>query len=604
MEKTNLIRSIVKVACGGKTGSGFLLKGGYGGYIVTAYHVVDGGGHPRFFISNDNSCFEEEVKALEQPAFQLAKEEGDLAIYKIEEEEKYEGRYLALALDKSILCGRPFSTFGFPEGNRKNGNPYHSARLEDNNSANDYGVKKLTLSDPGNVSKGYSGGPVYIPGYGVVGVITQKWEKIAVGLPVSVIAEKFPDLKPEERFFPAESINKYRCLVVHCERESGAEAFFKDELEFGLQNMKLSDKLFLKRYHLGVETTSLEQAAAEASCVCLWIDRGRDIFVFEKEEWLKTYPLLLFNYGVGDRNKLERLLGFFRPVPCFPANYYMYRKIPGFHYFNAIENSYESSSDAYEAFFEFLDSEFASYDAKLKDLLMEFDFTAGREEIKKACRSGRPFLFHCLEGTRNCGVEVLARHGLNLIMGKEEDAKDVSVQVLDWESHMPASLPELLSSLGLSTDNWFTSDGQRVFILKNFIAPGLDAAAVETRIRLANQMIEKCSSLNVPETWKGSLHFFLMNSDITGHPLYRRLSNAFKNCYITPAEVVSLKDDPEPVDKFPKELTREGMPGILRQKLEGRLPAREDCPYVGAFLLKVCDLLDASHIYHQELTRL
>lgn len=601
MEKRDLIRSIVKVGCGKKVGSGFLLKGGY---IVTAWHVVDGG-RPHFFVCDNDSCFKEEVKAQERPAFQLPKEQGDLAVYKIEEKGKYEGRYLTLALDKDILCGRAFSTFGFPKGNKKNGNPYHSARLEDNNSANDYGVKKLTLSDPGNVSKGYSGGPVYIPGYGVVGVITQKWEEIAIGLPSSVITGQFPELKPEERFFPVESIDKYRCLVVHCSSESQTRVFFEDELEHGLKTLSLSDKLFLKRYHWGAETTSLEQAAAEASCICLWIDRAADIYQFEKEKWLKDHPLLLVNYGVADKKKLDPLLNAFKPAPCFPHDHYVFGKRPGLHHFKAVEEEYHpNTSDAYVEFLAFLNSEFADYDAKLKELLMEFDFTAGREAIKKARRSGRPFLFHCLEGTRDCGVEVLARHGLNIIIGKEEDARDVNHQVLDWEKHAPASLQELLASLNLSTGNWFTSDGQRVFILKNFIAPGLDADTVEKRIQLANKLIEECGSLNVPENWSGKLHFFLMNSDITGHPLYGRLAHSFENCYITPAEAVSLKDDPEPVEQFPKELTRQGVPGILRQKLEGHLPTSEDCPYVGGFLLKVCDLSDASHIYHQELTRL
>lgn len=599
METTSLVRSIVKVICGGKTGSGFLLKGGY---IVTACHVV-GGGRPRFFVCDDDSCFREEVAASEQPAFQLMKEEGDLAIYKIEEERKYESRCLSLALDKAMLCGRTFSTFGFPQGNRENGNPYYSARLEDNNSANDYGVKKLTLSDPGNVSKGYSGGPVYIPGYGVVGVITQKWEEIAVGLPSSVIAEHFPDLKPQERFFPVESIDKYCCLVVHRGEKSQAKTFFDEEVAFALEAMELSNKIFLKRYDLGAEAISLKQAVSEASCTCLWIDGAADIFALEEKEWLRSYPLLLFNYGLADKPKLQHIMDFFSPAPCFPARHHLYGKIPGFHYFKAIESTFGSSSEAYKGLFEFLDSEFVSYDAKLKNLLMEFDFTAGREAIKSACRSGKRFLFHCMEGTRDCGVEVLAHHGVNIIRDKDRETKDANIFLLDWENHAPAALEELLAALHLSTDSWFASDAQRVFILQNFIAPGMDESTVEARATLINQLIEKCSNRTAPENWHGAFHFFLLNTNSTATPLYSRLSQRV-NCYITPAQVISLNDDPEPVDKFPNDLTREAVPGVLRQKLEGQLPEREDCPYVGAFLRKVCSLAGAPHIYHQELTRL
>ncbi|MCO6480367.1 MAG: trypsin-like peptidase domain-containing protein [Phaeodactylibacter sp.] len=600
MEITSLVRSIVKVTCGGKTGSGFLLKGGY---IVTAYHVVDGGNPARFFVCDDHSCFEQEVTVLEQPAFKLTKEEGDLAVYKIEEEEKYEGRYLSLALDKAMLCGRAFSTFGFPEGNRINGNPYHSARLEDNNSANDYGVKKLTLSDPGNVSKGYSGGPVYITGYGVVGVITQKWEEIAIGLPSSVIAEKIPELKPEERFFPVESIDKYRCLVVHHGEESQAKVFFDQEVELALEIMELSDKLFLKRYHLGAEMVSLKQAVAEASCACLWFDNAADILAFKAEGWLRYHPIFLFNYGLDDKVKLKYLLEFFKPAPCFPAKYGL---LPGFHYFKAIENAYGSSSEAYKGWFEFLNSEFVSYDDKLRALLMEFDFTAGREAMKRACRSGKRFLFHCLEGTRDCGVEVLAHHGVNIVRDRGREAKDVNIQVLDWENHAPATPEEFLAALHLSTDNWFASDAQRIFILQNFIHPGMSESMVDARVMLINQLITKCSNRTAPENWNGALHFFLLNTDKNSSPLHSKLNQPGNsgNWYITEAQVISLSDDPEPVDKFPDDLTKEAVPGIIRQKLEGQLPKKEDCPYVGAFLREVCSLLDAPHIYHQELTRL
>lgn len=610
MFQQKLIYSIVQVRVNHKTrGSGFLLSGGF---IVTAYHVVEKES-PGFFICNDQACFEEEVLIKPEAIVKLSREEGDLLIYEIENANQYESRYLELAPEKEILHGKRFQTFGFPNGNSKNGNPYNRAILDDTFSANDFGIRKLTLADPGNISKGYSGAPVYVPGYGVIGIITQKWEEISIGLPASEIVEKTPGLSFRERFFPEESIGKYRCLLVHNHGASKAINFFESEVEYAFSlDSTLKAHLHLEKFHIENEVVDLQIAVGEADCVCLWIDNNLDVIAYLKYPWLKDHTLLVFNHGLEDLPRVKTLLNALGAPFCFPLHDPGYSKFPGdyFHCFKRIEtipNSY--ASEAYRSFFEFLKTEYLFYKKKFRNLLLGFDYNKAKADIEDACLQKAVFFFyfHCLEGSPNCGLEVLVRHGKEIISRKREPDSSppapVKVITLDWEHNAPNSLNDLLVALELDQEKWFSHNGKQLIVFKNLIIPGLAASIIDSRIQLINELIAHCDQLNGSTDWTGSYHFFLLNTDGEQIDLSAKLLLAAK-CHISSARVRSLSIDHTPIDEWRSDLDNPvKVPARLRQAIQAELPETEKaCQHVGSFLLDLCQRLDAENIYFNELT--
>ena len=190
-----LTHSIVRVQSGGNTGSGFLIEGGY---ILTAAHNLQNGATHQFSICGQDNIFDIPVKA--ELVKQFSKKEGGIALFKLIcplDVPYCEKRLLPLGNEKGCL-NTAFQTFGFPTGKSENGVPYNSSRIDGLGSAHGKGFPQMTLSEPGNISAGYSGGLIYIDGKGVVGMILEKGYELAVGVPVSFIKKKIsPHISPQ-----------------------------------------------------------------------------------------------------------------------------------------------------------------------------------------------------------------------------------------------------------------------------------------------------------------------------------------------------------------------------------------------------------------------
>ncbi len=183
-----MTKSIVRVESKKFVGCGFLLEGGY---ILTAGHNIgEDENAVKFSVCDSDLCFEIPVKA--KAALVLSSEEqGDIALYKLfhpQDVPDLEKRQLRLGDERTGL-GKKTWVFGFCKGKDKYGLAYGSAKIDNLDSIHPSGFRQITLTDPGNISGGYSGAPVVVEER-VLGMILQRGEGAAIAAPASWIKEK------------------------------------------------------------------------------------------------------------------------------------------------------------------------------------------------------------------------------------------------------------------------------------------------------------------------------------------------------------------------------------------------------------------------------
>ncbi len=143
------------------TGAGFVVTAD--GLIVTCAHVVSDGGSPQHGAPPTTAVtvvFQatgEARQARIEPAYWRDRDHGDVAFLRVEGTLPAGVRPLALGLSAGTQ-GHPFSTFGYPASG-PGGGMYGSGRLVD--QIFDNGSELLQVTDASEVTRGFSGGPVF-----------------------------------------------------------------------------------------------------------------------------------------------------------------------------------------------------------------------------------------------------------------------------------------------------------------------------------------------------------------------------------------------------------------------------------------------------------
>lgn len=135
----------IKDSSGDVKGTGFLLEGGF---LLTAYHVIDGV-EPTFQVwDKDENRFTRKIEASRVHH----SEELDLAIFTLAASVQLEERFLHLVHERKTMQGRKVAAYGFPhdEGYRFNG-----ASIDDPFDSNHpSGLPAITLNHPGQIGSG------------------------------------------------------------------------------------------------------------------------------------------------------------------------------------------------------------------------------------------------------------------------------------------------------------------------------------------------------------------------------------------------------------------------------------------------------------------
>ncbi len=192
-----LTPSILRILCDNRIGTAFFIEGDF---LLTAAHNIVPGHEAQFYTCGTDLVFDIPVKA-EKVVF-FSKEEGDIALFRLlfpQDIPNINQRSLRLANEEGCT-GNRFQTFGFPQGKEKNGVPYNGSKIDGIDSTHSAGFPQLTLSEPGNISGGYSGAPVYVENKGVVAMILEKGYELAIGVSASFIKKKISTyIKPKVR---------------------------------------------------------------------------------------------------------------------------------------------------------------------------------------------------------------------------------------------------------------------------------------------------------------------------------------------------------------------------------------------------------------------
>lgn len=436
--------STVKVICDTheRTGSGFLVKGGY---LITAAHNITGSDHYHFCLCDERGRFtldREDLKLSTTELVVCSEEHIDLAIYKIESDLPAHSRCLPIAKEHGS-SGNDFTTLGFPDEDSLRAQVIHDLKV------NEVYPGKIDFLDEFVIGAGFSGGPIYDKKKeAVIGVILRKHKSkpITKGVPATAIIDAFLDKDPA---FDINAIAKalwtgsesdQRIFVIHPWSKDENMAACFEEVREGISDNNVGEEIQMELLSwqdpvIQDAPDEMARAISSANCVLMVIaedgeHNGATKKIKEIAQHIIDHDkvfLLNLDSGFGKIYRyVENLKGHFIFLVEEPLSRYFFKTKDKNTFPKLSDKSFSSLQKRYFPIYLDLKTKLskASTTHSLEEALLSFDFKAQKDYFGVAERK-KPSRNYSLimRGERKSGHELLIKQ----LIRKELEISDAQL---------------------------------------------------------------------------------------------------------------------------------------------------------------------------------
>jgi hypothetical protein len=306
------------------------------------------------------------------------------------------------------------------------------------------------------------------------------------------------------------------------------------------------------------EEEKIKAAIEQSNCIILWVSGNEFFPVWEKfkpnilqMQSSMEKEILLVNVNESEEDFQRDYNSCFESPVCYPADDAAFTSLPGSWTFERLVNFYEGNkNDVLDHFLEFFNTNLVTFHDKLLESLRKFDYTLQRNQVLNGVKPEDKFVFLLLNGTEQCGLEILANHIVEKMGDQEKSVRLVDFDILEFHF-----LNDLLSGMRGgpamaredSFRDWleaaFQNNGSVFYVFQNFLTPGLSEQKADLHIGLIDKLRNELEKADLRESWKGRIFFLLLNKSD------RAISSIGEKCKVIDLPPI-IKLDPD--SRMPK----------------------------------------------------